>query len=61
MPVAVQSRFEDWSPAQQRRMTRATYQFARRAQADPVLWAKVQERKEQLRREGRLPTPTEEI
>ena len=59
--AAVLSRWEDWSPAQQRRMTRATYHFARQAQADPVLWARVQERKEQLRREGRLPPPEEEV
>ena len=59
--AAVQSRWEDWSPAQQNRMTRATYHFARRAQADPVLWARVQERKEQLRLEGRLPPPNEDV
>lgn len=58
--AVVQSRWEDWSPAQQNRMVRATYHFARCAQADPVLWARVQERKEQLRREGRLPPPVEE-
>ena len=53
--AAVQSRWEDWSPAQQNRTSRATWHFARRAQLDPDLWARVQERKEQLRREGRLP------
>ena len=49
-------RYEDWTQAQKNRMARATWQFVRRAQMDPELWARVQERKEQLRREGRLPT-----
>ena len=47
--------FEDWSQSQKNAMIRATYQFARRAQMDPELWARVQERKAQLRREGKLP------
>ena len=59
--MAEQLKWEDWSFAQQRRMTRATYHFVRRAQEDPVLWARVQERKAQLRREGRLPQDGEEV
>ena len=50
-----QIRFEDWSEAQQNIMVRATYHFVNRARADEALWERVQERKEQLRREGRLP------
>lgn len=53
-------RWEDFSRAQQNRISRAAWHFARRAQLDPDLWARVQEKKEQLRREGRLPELEEE-
>lgn len=49
--------WDDWSQAQRNTMTRATYRFALRAMGDPELWARVQERKEQLYREGKLPRP----
>ena len=49
--------WDDWSPAQRNTMTRPTYRFALRAMGDPELWARVQERKEQLYREGKLPRP----
>lgn len=52
--------FNEWSPSQQRRMTRDMYVLAMKAFFDPVAWERVQRKKEELARQGRLPPPDEE-
>ena len=47
--------FEDWAQWQQNRMVRFFARRALEARMDPELWAKVQAKKEELRRQGLLP------
>ena len=56
----VEASFEDWAQWQQNRMVRFFARRALEARMDPELWAKVQAKKEELRRQGLLPPENEE-
>ena len=54
MNKAPMIRYEDLSELQQYQLRRATRRLIYRAMSDPALWARVQERKEEMYRDGRL-------